>query len=139
MAKPWMMWTSFSVSPKKTNNPPTPSKPIEATVKPMTDPPKNAVVSAGPAPRLCAAMAVRTFTCVAEYMPINPATEDAPAPRKKASDSHGSLRLSRPPTTRAKAPININSRRMKTSAPLWISPAISATRPSPPGSRTRRR
>ena len=70
MAKPWMMWTSFSEFPKKRNKVPTPRRPIEATVSPMIEPPKNAVVSAAPAPLWCAAKAVRTLTCVAEYMPM---------------------------------------------------------------------
>jgi hypothetical protein len=36
----------------------------------MIEPPKNAVVSAAPAPFSCAASAVRTFTLVAAFMPM---------------------------------------------------------------------
>ena len=70
IAKPWITCTSFSEVPKKMKRVPTPSRPIEATVSPMIDPPKKAVVRAAPAPLWCAARAVRTFTWVAEYIPM---------------------------------------------------------------------
>ena len=47
-----------------------PNNPIEATVRPMIDPPKKATFRAAAAPSVLAATAVLTFAFVAEYMPI---------------------------------------------------------------------
>ena len=47
-----------------------PNRPIDATVRPMIEPPKKATFSASAAPLLLAATAVRTFALVAVYMPI---------------------------------------------------------------------
>ena len=47
-----------------------PTNPIAATVKPMIEPPKNAMFKADDAPPSLAATAVLTLAFVAVYMPM---------------------------------------------------------------------
>ena len=56
---------------------------MEATVKPMIEPPKNATLRASDAPSSFAATAVLTLAFVAVYIPIKPATPEQAAPTKK--------------------------------------------------------
>ena len=49
---------------------PMPSRPIEATVSPIIEPPKKATLRAAAAPFVFAATAVLTLAFVAEYIPI---------------------------------------------------------------------
>ena len=110
-----------------------PISPIEATVRPITDPPKNATARALAEPCWFAATVVRTLALVAQYMPMNPAIEEHPAPTKNAMPSFQSFfQPTRQPMTIAKSPRITNSRFMKVIAPLWIVSPICATRPSPP-------
>ena len=53
---------------------------IEATHKPIIDPPKKEIDNADSAPEFSAAVAVLTFACVAEYIPMNPAIAEDKAP-----------------------------------------------------------
>ena len=64
------------------NKIPTPTNPIAATVKPMTEPPKNATLSASAAPFSLAATAVLTLALVAAYMPMKPAMPEHNDPNK---------------------------------------------------------
>ena len=59
-----------------------PNNPIEATVKPMIDPPKKATFNASDGPFSFAATAVLTLAFVAVYIPINPAVPEQAAPTK---------------------------------------------------------
>lgn len=116
---------------------PRPMRPMEATVSPMTDPPKNATLRAAAAPCSLAAIVVRTFALVAVYMPTNPANEDAMQPNRKAPAwylpySGFCKKNSAAAMTTAKREMSMNSRFMNTMAPRWIFSAISATLPSPP-------
>ena len=70
MAKPSMASMPCAVPPMKWYRMPMPNSPIDATVRPMIEPPKKATFSASAAPLLLAATAVRTFALVAVYMPI---------------------------------------------------------------------
>ena len=47
-----------------------PTNPIAATVKPIIEPPKNAIFKADDAPLSLAATAVLTFAFVAVYIPM---------------------------------------------------------------------
>ena len=95
---------------------------MDATVSPITDPPKKATESAWAGPSFLAARVVRTFALVAVYIPMNPAIEEERAPRKKASDcclpySCFWKKKSAPPMIRAKMDMRRNSLLMKTMAP----------------------
>lgn len=112
-------------------------RPMDATVSPMTEPPKNATLRAAAAPCSLAAMVVRTLALVAVYMPTNPAKEEAIQPNRKAPawsfPYSGFWKKKRAAAmTTAKSEMSMNSRFMKTMAPRWIFSAISATLPSPP-------
>ena len=63
-----------------------PTKPIAATVKPIIDPPKKAILSAEAEPPSLAATAVLTLAFVAVYIPIYHADPEHSAPRKKATE-----------------------------------------------------
>jgi hypothetical protein len=56
---------------------------MDATVRPIIDPPKKAIVRALAAPLSRAATAVLTFALVAAYIPTKPAKPDDKAPTKK--------------------------------------------------------
>ncbi len=66
--------------PTHRNTRPMPSRPSEATERPITPPPKNAIRSAGPWPWVRAASDVRTFASVAALIPKNPARIEHRAP-----------------------------------------------------------
>ena len=58
---------------------------MDATVSPMTEPPKKAMFRASDAPLTFAATAVLTLALVAAYIPIKPAMPEHKAPSKKAA------------------------------------------------------
>ena len=72
-----------NISCKKVKQIPIPTKPIAATVKPIIEPPKKAILRASEGPWSLAATAVLTLALVAEYIPIKPAIPEQRAPSIK--------------------------------------------------------
>ncbi len=70
IAKPSMASMPCAVPPMKKYSVPMPRRPIDATVRPMIEPPKKATFRAAAAPLVFAATAVLTFALVAEYIPM---------------------------------------------------------------------
>ena len=135
MAKPLMM-LAVSGSPYSRKNPPTPSSPRLATVRPMTAPPLKATERAWLSLPRRAASAVRTLALVAACMPMNPASMERNAPHRKATPvSQRTPQTSRPNTTAMKTRRMEYSRRRNTMAPSWIASEISRMRSVPTGAR----
>ncbi len=70
IAKPSIDSIPCNVLPINPYSTPIPSKPIDATVRPIIEPPKKAIFNASAAPLFLAATAVRTLAFVAVYIPI---------------------------------------------------------------------
>ena len=85
----------------------------------------------------CAAVAVRTFACVAVYIPIYPAAPEQTAPSKnaKAVAPPRSLSQIAKKTTVQKIASRLYSAFINTIAPRCIWSPISTTLPDPAGSR----
>ncbi|OPY13500.1 MAG: hypothetical protein A4E69_01596 [Syntrophus sp. PtaB.Bin138] len=84
MANPLM--TLGSVPAKSMKKTPKPSRPREATERPITDPPKKATVRAVACPCVLAASAVLALERVAACMPKTPAIREQMAPARKATE-----------------------------------------------------
>ena len=79
IANPLMTW-AVSGLPYQRYQTPTPISPRLATDNPMTEPPRNATISAAWCPSFFAAAAVRTLAMVADDMPAKPAAIEHAAP-----------------------------------------------------------
>ncbi len=144
-ARPISGRTSSAVSPRIRKYPATDSRPRPTTSSPVTAPPRKAMPSAGPRPRL-AASAVRTLARTETFMPMKPAAAEATAPiRKPIAASHPSRaestvcprRPMRRKSTTATPAMIVYWRVRYAWAPSCTAAAISRIRSSPAGWRRR--
>ena len=70
IAKPSIDSMPCKLPPINPYSTPIPNKPMDATVRPIIEPPKNATFNASEAPLVLAATAVLTFAFVAVYIPM---------------------------------------------------------------------